>query len=885
MTSILDESPAELAVEALRLVEVDPYRATAVAQRAAALAVATKAHGAHARALRAQGTALRKLGQPTESERLLRQAVAVAERHGELQVAAEARMSLSYVLLETGRPTVALRQIDSAISRLEGVDLGRARAQRALLLQRTGHASAALDEFAEAIPALRRHGDRMWETRALINHGVLLAYDGRISAADLALRRAEALATDLGMPPLFALARWNRGFVAGRAGDVPAALTQLDEAEAAFHAAGLPEPALLVDRCEILLSAGLAREASEAAARAVQSLAEHGRHADRAEALVTQAQAVLADHRPVEALRIAEDACRLLRSQHRPGWLAAARYTMLRARWECGDDPKDLLPAARLAARQLEEAGLAVAALDARLIVGRLALAAGRPHLARAELATVAPHRRGKGGRADIASRAWHARALLHLADGEPVKALSALQRGIRVLDDYRATVGATELRVQITTHASDLASLGLELALDRGTPRQVLRWLDRCRAGTLRFRPLRPPSDDALAAELTSLRMVAADLERAQLAGAPTAALARRVEDVEDRIRRRTRALAARGEAPAPQAPVGELVAAASGRYVLVALLPRGERIVALVVRDGRVTKHDLGAVARPALLARESLAFALRLLLARRSSQRAQEAAGRALEASAAELDELLLAPIAGALGGGEEIVLLPPAELAATPWGLLPRLADRPVTVAPSPTAWLRAVRDPRGTTGRAIAIAGPGLPAAEREARCVATAHPDAVVLAGAEATASAALAAADGAALVHFACHGRLRSDNPLFSCLVLADGPLTVYDLERLNGAPTVVVLSACESAQSAIRPGDELLGLAAALLATGSRTLIAAAMPVPDDLAADVMTRFHERLAAGASPAAALAMTRSSYAGDPARRRTVGAYVCLGAG
>ena len=886
MTSTLDPrtdaGPSGLASEALRLVEVDPRRATTVAQSAATAATATADRLSYATAQRALATAYRRLGELDRSERLLRQTVAFALRHGLRVAAAEARMSLSYVLVELGQPRKALREVDTAITDLDGVDLGRARAQRALVLQRIGDVAAALAEYDAAVPALRAHGDDLWETRALNNQAILLAYDGRTDEADDALERAEALATRLGMRPLAAMMRWNRGFVAGRTGDVPTALAWLDEAESFFKESDVPEPGVLVDRCEVLLAAGLAGEAADAAAVAVTELDRLHRHADRAEALVAQAQAAIADARPTAALATAEEACALLRRQRRPGWLAAARYTMLLARWRCGEAPARLLPAARLVARKLDDAGLSVAAVDAHLMAGRLALAAGSLEAARVELGYAS---RRRGNRADLASRAWHARALLHVADGEPAKALHALRRGMRVLDDYRAAVGATELRVQASTHATDLSALGLRLAIDRGSNRQMLLWLDHCRASALRFRPVRPPSDDALAADLTSLRMTTAALEDAQLAGEPTARLARQVEAVEERIRRRSRTLAAQGATPPAQTPVADIVAAAADRQVLVALVERGDDALALVVRDGRVLRVDLGAVTAAANAAKEGVAFAQRLILTGRSSAAGRAAAERALDAGVAELDALLLSRLAGLLAD-REVVLLPPAGLAALPWGLLPTLATRAVTVAPSPTTWHRAVTAPAThPDGPVVTVAGPGLPAARREAHEVASAHGDAVTLVGAHATAAAVLAAADGARLLHFATHGRLRADNPLFSCLVLADGPLTVYDLEQLQRAPGVVVLSACESAQAAVRPGDELLGLTTALLAAGSRTLVASVTPVPDEAAADVMAAFHRELAAGLTPAAALAATRVAYADDPALRNVTGAYVCLGAG
>ncbi|HEX4221229.1 MAG TPA: CHAT domain-containing protein, partial [Pseudonocardiaceae bacterium] len=84
-------------------------------------------------------------------------------------------------------------------------------------------------------------------------------------------------------------------------------------------------------------------------------------------------------------------------------------------------------------------------------------------------------------------------------------------------------------------------------------------------------------------------------------------------------------------------------------------------------------------------------------------------------------------------------------------------------------------------------------------------------------------------------------------------------------------------VLAACELALSRIRPGDEALGFAGALLAAGGRTVTAAVTRVGDQAAADAMADYHRRLAAGAPPATALA---DATAVDPFRRP----FICLGA-
>ena len=151
-----------------------------------------------------------------------------------------------------------------------------------------------------------------------------------------------------------------------------------------------------------------------------------------------------------------------------------------------------------------------------------------------------------------------------------------------------------------------------------------------------------------------------------------------------------------------------------------------------------------------------------------------------------------------------------------------------------------------------------------------------------MLTGKDATVDAALAALDGAKLAHVACHGRFRSDSPLFSSLELADGPLTALDLQRLRRAPELLVLSACDVALSERHPGDELLGFSAALLASGTRTIVASVVPVPDAAARRLMLDFHRRLAGGASPATALA---AAQAGLRADQSALAGFLCLGVG
>ena len=114
----------------------------------------------------------------------------------------------------------------------------------------------------------------------------------------------------------------------------------------------------------------------------------------------------------------------------------------------------------------------------------------------------------------------------------------------------------------------------------------------------------------------------------------------------------------------------------------------------------------------------------------------------------------------------------------------------------------TGW--AIANRRTGGDRATLIAGPELAHAESEVEALAELYRAAETLVGDDASATRCLAELARADVGHLACHGSFRADNPLFSTLTLADGPLTVYDLARCRPLPKTLVLSACNAAVGA---------------------------------------------------------------------------------
>ncbi len=176
---------------------------------------------------------------------------------------------------------------------------------------------------------------------------------------------------------------------------------------------------------------------------------------------------------------------------------------------------------------------------------------------------------------------------------------------------------------------------------------------------------------------------------------------------------------------------------------------------------------------------------------------------------------------------------------------------------------------------------LLLAAPGLGSGGSEVPLLAGRHPGATFLVGQDATVEKAMAGLDGATLAHLAAHGRFRPDSPLFSSLEMADGPLTVHDLERLKVAPYRLILSACESGVLAPVGVDELLGLASALFSIGTAGLVCSIAEVNDDATAALMLDLHEHLEDGL--AEALLASRLAAKGDPTREATAAAFLALG--
>ncbi|HEX6527686.1 MAG TPA: CHAT domain-containing protein [Streptosporangiaceae bacterium] len=831
----------------------------------------------------AAGIVMREFGDVEAGVREVRTALRLARRAGLAEREADVLATLGVALVYAGRTTAGLAALDGAVRRSRGVLGARVLVRRGMMLWTLGYNAAALSDFRPAVTVLRRAGDLLWTARAINARTLVYLALGLTARADADFASAGRLFNETGQELEAIYTVHNRGLAAFFSGDLPAALSHLDTAANGYRRLSVPVPTLSIDRCAVLLAAGLAVDALAEAHAAVRDMERvRGQSTKKAELLLTAAECALAAAHPQNAQEWAQAAYRLFRSQHSDWWQAQAARVLVQARYAAGPVSPGLLREANRAAIRLDALG-AGDATQAHLLAGRVALDLGHNDQAERHLLAAARSRR----RGTPMSRAtgWLSEALRAQTAGNPRRLLSACRHGLAVLDEHRLSFGASELRAQATAHGAELAALAQRYAVRAHNPRLLLSWSERWRATAQAIPAVRPVADAELHTALAALRDVTRRLEGARSEGTPTAGLQREQRRLENTVRASalrspgsTQSAWASGVAGGAFAPAELLDELGAAR--LIEIIEVDGDLHVLACGGGKVRQFAAGRAA-DAIRAADFARFALRRI-ARSRPAKDLDSALSILAATGPRLEQALLGPAVRHLGDGP-VVIVPPGRLHAIPWGILPALRDRVVSVAPSAAAWMRAHIAPEPQRRNVTLARGPGLASGGAEVPAVAGLYDDVTVLADAEATAEKVLYALDGAWLAHVAAHGVFRADSPLFSSLHMHDGPLTVYDFEQLRQAPYRLILSSCDSGVLAPTGADELLGLVSTLLPLGTAGIIAATLPLNDHAAVPVMVGLHRHLRAGRTLAESLCDVRRELT-DDVQQATAASLIALGA-
>ncbi|GGM80236.1 hypothetical protein GCM10011609_15170 [Lentzea pudingi] len=701
--------------------------------------------------------------------------------------------------------------------------------------------------------------------------------NGAIRRRDVAiadLERASALSREHQLDDLYPYTQHALANTYKQSGDLGEALRCYEEAGRVLR---LQEQASLLsgvqlDQAEAMLMIGLSDEAGRALDEALPVMRKEKVGQDIAEVEMFRASAALLDDQFDLARKMAKASLRKLVKRGSTWWMMAALIELWAHAMQTKRVTNSLVQKALTLSDELASNHLVDEARLAKLLAARLEVRRRRTGDAE-ELLRQLPSPRAVTP-IDHRMQRRLVLAELALAKGNRRAALLHARKGLEELGQVRDQLGGLELVSATAVHSRELGELAIRLVRESNDARRLFVWLERTRAQAYRYEPLEHVENPELAERIVEVRGLGRDLMRAGLDGRPTGELRARLA----RAQREANRLgwnAQRWGRPRPMAGLGEVIAEL-GERAMVSFVVSGGGMLAVVIAGGQVRKVRLGD-AKEALESAQKLHFDLNALAPDYLPQPLVQVIGASARKQADVLDAMLIKPLIHLIGE-RELVVVPTGTLYAVPWGVIPSLHGRPVVTAPSATAWLAAAQSDKPETDRVLLVRGPSLQFGNGELDRLAAHHDKAVVLSGEDATAAEVLAHLDGADLVHIAAHGEHENENALFSRLELVDGPLFAHELGRLRTPPGHVVLAACSLALNRIRPGDEALGFAGAMLAGGTRTVVAAASKVGDETSAAAMADYHRALVAGAAPAVALA---EAMAKDPFRRP----FLCLGSG
>jgi CHAT domain-containing protein len=842
-------------------------------------------------------SALQIDGQPGQALVLLDEAVRAFESLDWPAMAATVQITRLHALALLGRydeaVTCGLRARDVLLAHDDPLMAG-------IIEQNLGNIYHRRDQYAEAERFLRLARERfvaLGDQRQLAQIdnciAIELMFQHRFHAAaslyDQALARAEQAGLELTQAEI----EVNLGDLALLQGRYDRALDYLERSRRRYSALGMAHELATVELelADAYLDLNLIPEASALYARIIPIFRTLEMRAELAHALAHHGRATALLGQSEEAYDLLAEANGLYIAEEN---LVGAAITALfdaQIHYANGE-----YPAARAAAIRAEAPLTAAQAwgwlLFARWLRGDVARVLGN-HDEAARLIETTLAEAEQYVAPQVVYRCQTSLGLLAVARGNTIGAEAAFERAVTLLEELRAPLPAEEFRTAFVADKlipySELVRLCLAGASDRVT--LALTYVERARSRALvdmlgGALPTRPKPRDAfeadLLARLVELReqlnwlysQIGRTSEQDTIDSAATmaelqAAVRERevgVMEINRQLRQRSAATSGALRQAVSADDIIQLQHDLGADTALVEYFSLDGELVAFIVDDtgvsvvrGLGSEEEIEALVETLRDQIETLRYGEERMLAHldQLSQRVRH--------YLRSLYDVLLRPFEARLGQ-RRLVVVAYRALHYVPFHALDDGAGyvierREVCYAPSASVLRHCLARPHRPLRRALllGVVDEQTPHVRDEIAALVPLFPDSLALLNEQATRAALFEHAPGADVLHLACHGQFRPDNPLFSSLRLGDGWLTVYDAYALDIDCGLVTLSACETGVSAVAPGDELIGLARGFFSTGTPSLLVSLWTADDESTATLMRTFYTRLRAGDRPAAAL--------------------------
>ncbi|MEW6051511.1 MAG: CHAT domain-containing tetratricopeptide repeat protein [Candidatus Zixiibacteriota bacterium] len=700
--------------------------------------------------------------------------------------------------------------------------------------------------YRSAAEHFRKTADAPALARCLYNRANTLVQLFRMDEAEQSYDEAERIYTANGFTLEATDARYGLAWLRMLSGKFHVALTDLAECESIYRQMGQPKGAALceLDRAEVYLGLNLFSDAREAARMAERSFRKLGLRYELAKACLFRAKAALALGYAVEGKKTLAAAQTRFKAEKNNGFLGAT----LLARAQISDDRREQLSALVRARRQFERAQLPLWEAVCDLHEAASSRDARRPlrRLARNGAAQQVPH----------LFAGWQTLAGdIAYGQGKKQQARTHWQIAAERLDAVRAQLPPIEMRSTFSRlpgspHRKLVASF-----LD-DDPAIAAVWSERYRTAGI-WTPLVDlvaPDQTRQRAEnsLVQLANQVAQLSRqiGGVAGERSAstllprAVARLQRDVRMELSRAERN--GGGQVDSIERLL-EQFAAASRMQPVVQFHQHEADIVAFIHEHGTTRVHRFQDGGNRLMQSMREWRFLLEGELL--SQQLGAAIVGDQETPFFESLGEWLWRPLE-VPKRVPRVLIIPEGDLANLPWQALrvggePLLDRHDFVVTPSIRHFSHA-KEIIVKSSEVGVFVGPAqdLPEVSRELQTLqeSTTRPITIH----DPSCRQDWPATGEASVWHFSGHAHLRADNPFYSFLALADGPLFAADFRLKDVKVHLVTLAACRSGQQVALPGEETSGLVRSLLEMGARNVIAGHWPVSDRSTALWMSTFY---------------------------------------
>jgi len=231
--------------------------------------------------------------------------------------------------------------------------------------------------------------------------------------------------------------------------------------------------------------------------------------------------------------------------------------------------------------------------------------------------------------------------------------------------------------------------------------------------------------------------------------------------------------------------------------------------------------------------------------------------EETGLAADSYLREIYDMLFAPLAGKISG-RKLIIIADGRFGQIPFNALKDedngylmeryeicMAVNPGDLRHRTESW----SDMNEGHHAVFAVSSDVLPAVSIEADQIKSIFNKSSLYIDKAADRSSLLQEADVATgFIHIAAHASRSSENPLFSRILMGDGPFFPFDLFQTGIKANLVTLSGCQTAAPGLYYGNSF-SLAKAFYQAGSRYVLATLWPVADRVSALFMIKFYKSL------------------------------------